>query len=174
MARIVTSLLVLLMLLFSSLINGQNTKKAPCSGEKYSQFDFWIGNWNVYDTSGKLIGTNKLVKMQNNCVMQENWESKTSPSKGTSYNYYNRTDDSWNQVWVDNSGFSLVLKGKLVDGKMVLKSDLIKSKKGNFYNRVTWSKNKDNSVTQVWEYLDKNGKVISEAFRGIYKKNKVK
>lgn len=171
MIRLLTTLLVFIMLFFSNIITAQNQQKAPCSGEKYSQFDFWEGNWNVYDKTGKLVGTNQLIKMQSNCVMQENWVSKTGPSRGTSYNYYNRTDDSWNQVWVDNSGFSLVLKGKLIEkGKMVLKSDIITTKKGKYYNRITWTKNKDNSLTQVWEYLNENNKVISEAFRGIYKK----
>ncbi len=173
MLRSILFLIIILTISFSNKIYSQTATKKPCSGEKYSQFDFWEGDWNVYDTSGKLIGTNKLVKMQNNCVMQENWASKTSKNKGTSYNYYNKVDDSWNQVWIDNSGFSLVLKGKLIDGKMVLKSDLIKGKKGNFYNRVTWSKNKDNSVIQVWEYLNSDGEIISEAFRGIYKKKTI-
>ena len=170
MIRIITSLIVFLILLFSSILQAQTSKKTPCSGEKYQQFDFWVGHWNVYDTSNKLIGTNNLVKMQNNCVLQENWVAENSPSKGTSYNYYNKLDDSWNQVWIDNSGGSLVLKGKLIDGKMILKSDLIISKKGNYYNRITWTKNKDNSVTQIWETLNKDGKLVSEAFRGIYKK----
>ncbi|PQJ80763.1 hypothetical protein [Polaribacter porphyrae] len=169
--RFIFYLIAYLMLFFSSILKAQTTQKQPCSGEKYSQFDFWQGSWKVYDTKGKLIGTNKLIKMQSNCVMQENWESKTSSNKGTSYNYYNKTDDSWNQVWVDNTGFSLVLIGNLIDGKMVLKSELIKTKKGNYYNRVIWSKNTDGSVTQVWDYLNEKGKVISEAFRGIYKKS---
>ena len=170
MARLITYFLFLITVFISSNIIGQNQTKSPCSGEKYSQFDFWEGSWNVYNTQNKLIGTNKLIKMQNNCVMQENWESKTSQSRGTSYNYYNKTDDSWNQVWVDNSGFSLVLKGNLVNGKMILKSDIIKTNKGNYINKITWSKNNDGSVTQVWEYVNEQGKVISEAFRGIYKK----
>lgn len=119
MVRILNYFIVFLMLFFSNIITSQNTQKAPCSIEKYSQFDFWEGSWTVYNTKGNIIGTNKLVKMQSNCVMQENWISKTGPSRGTSFNYYNKIDDSWNQVWVDNSGFSLVLKGKLIDGKMV-------------------------------------------------------
>ena len=102
--------------------------------------------------------------------MQENWISKSGPSKGTSYNYYNKADDSWNQVWVDNSGFSLVLKGNLENGSMILKSDLIKGQKNTYYNKVTWTPNKDGSVTQLWELLDKDNKILSEAFRGIYKK----
>ena len=171
MIRIITSLIVFLMLSFSNTLTSQNTQKAPCSGEKYSQFDFWEGTWKVYDTKGNIVGTNKLVKMQSNCVMQENWVSKSGPSRGTSYNYYNKTDDSWNQVWVDNSGFSLVLKGNLIDGKMVLKSDLITTEKGNYRNKITWSKNDDNSVTQLWEYINEKNEVISEVFRGIYKKS---
>ena len=170
MIRFIKTSTLFLMLFSYTALNSQNNKKTPCSGEKYSQFDFWIGNWNVYDTSGKLIGTNKLVKMQDNCVLQENWESKTSSNKGTSYNYYNKTDDTWNQVWVDNAGFSLELKGNFINGKMILKSKLIKSNKGSYYNRITWFKNEDNSVTQIWEYLNNDNKVISEAFRGIYKR----
>ena len=170
MLRFVTSAVLFLVMSFSNAIASQNVKKQPCSGEKYSQFDFWEGSWTVYDTKGKILGTNTLVKLQDNCVMQENWVSKSGPSRGTSYNYYNKVEDSWNQVWVDNSGFSLVLKGNLVDGKMILKSDLIKTEKGNYYNQITWSKNNDNSVTQLWEYRNEKGEIISEVFRGIYKK----
>lgn len=162
---------IFLMLFCSSVLIAQNKDNAPCSGEKYHQFDFWEGSWVVYDIKGNILGTNKLIKMQSNCVMQENWVSKSGPSRGTSYNYYNKTDDSWNQVWVDNSGFSLVLKGKLIDGKMVLKSDLIDSEKGKYRNKITWSKNEDDSVTQLWEYVNENGDVISEVFKGIYKKS---
>lgn len=148
---------------------GQN-QKAPCDTEKHNEFNFWVGDWNVYNTKGALIGTNKILKMQSNCVMQENWESKTSPNKGTSYNYVDLTDQTWNQVWVDNSGYSLVLKGNLVKNSMILKSAVIKGKQGDYYNRVTWTPNKDGSVTQVWDYVSTQGKVIQEAFRGVYKK----
>ncbi|NVJ89886.1 MAG: hypothetical protein HWD82_10685 [Flavobacteriaceae bacterium] len=46
----------------------------------------------------------------------------------------------------------------------------MKTAKGSYYNRVTWSKNNDGSLTQLWKYINVEGKVISEAFRGIYKK----
>ena len=141
-----------------------------CNSEEHKQFDFWEGNWKVYSPQGKLIGTNNIVKMHNRCVMQENWESKTSPNRGTSYNYYDLSDKTWNQVWVDNSGYSLVLKGNRTGKSMILKSKLVNSKNGDYYNKVTWTKNEDGSVTQLWEFVDTQGKVIREAFRGIYKK----
>jgi len=162
--------IALFLLIFSVQSIQSQTKKAPCDTKKHNEFNFWVGDWNIYDTKGKLIGTNNILKMQSNCVMQENWESKTSTSRGTSYNYVNLADNTWNQLWVDNSGFSLELKGNLVNGSMVLKSEIVKNKQGEFYNRVTWTPNKDGSVTQLWEILSTEGKVIQEAFRGIYKK----
>ena len=53
---------------------------------------------------------------------------------------------------------------------MILKSKLVSSEKGDYYNRVTWTKNKDGSVTQVWDFVSPKGTVIQETFRGIYKK----
>lgn len=168
MSRLFTLLFIVVSV---SLIQAQTSQKAPCDTDKHNEFNFWVGDWKVYNPKGDLIGTNKIVKMHSNCVMQENWESKTSPNKGTSYNYVDLSDQSWNQVWVDNSGYSLVLKGNLDNGSMVLKSKLQKGPNGEFYNRVTWTPNKDGSVTQIWEVLSKEGKVIQEAFRGVYKKN---
>ena len=63
MVRLITYFLFLITVFISSNIIGQNQTKSPCFGEKYSQFDFWEGSWNVYNTQNKLIGTNKLIKM---------------------------------------------------------------------------------------------------------------
>lgn len=141
-----------------------------CQSEKHKEFDFWLGDWDVYNEKGKLVGTNSITKMQNGCVLQENWVSKTSSNTGTSYNYFDKQDKTWNQVWVDNSGFSLVLKGNLVNGNMILKSATINSEKGNYQNKVSWIKNADGSITQLWVLLDASGNIIKEAFKGIYKK----
>ncbi|NVK53459.1 MAG: hypothetical protein HWD85_11040 [Flavobacteriaceae bacterium] len=166
-------LILLLALLFATVTNSQsqNSKRIPCSTKEYKQFDFWVGNWNVYNTKNKLIGTNKVVKMPNACAIQENWSSTSSPSKGTSYNYYNAKDKTWNQLWIDNSGGSLVLKGSYTNNQMILKSSLQQGKNGKFYNKLTFTKNNDGSVTQVWELRDNNNTLIKELFRGIYKKN---
>lgn len=170
MIRIIVYITLFTFSTLFSVVNAQNKATKPCSSSEYSQFNFWVGNWDVYDTNNKLIGTNNVVKLSNACAIQENWVSKTSKSKGTSYNYYNKSDNSWNQLWVDNSGFSLELKGQYNQSKMILKSNLIKSKNGDFYNQITWTKNTDGSVTQIWDYMDQNHKKIKEVFKGIYKK----
>jgi hypothetical protein len=165
-------LFLLLVIVSFTQTNAQTKeeKTCPCCTEKHQQFDFWLGDWTVYNINGKVVGTNKISKLYDECVIREEWTS-SAKNRGTSNNYYNAADDTWNQVWVDNSGFSLVLKGKYNDGKMILKSDLIQGKKGKYYNQITWTLNDDKSVTQVWEYFKEDGTLIQEAFKGLYKLN---
>lgn len=166
-----TLFLFLTIVSFNQITTQSNEdKQCNCCTEKYQQFDFWVGSWNVYNTKGDLVGTNTITKNYGDCVLKEEWVS-TGSNRGTSTNYYNKSDDSWNQVWVDNSGFSLILKGNLIDGVMILKSELIKGEKGNYYNQISWTLNSDGSVTQLWELFKTDGSLIQEAFKGIYKKN---
>jgi len=110
--------------------------------------------------------------LKNNTIIcvGEKWISSTK-NRGTSYNYYDTKNKTWNQVWVDNSGFSLVLKGNYDNGKMILKSQLLDGKKGKYYNQITCVKNDDGSVTQIWGIFNNNNEKLQEAFKGIYKKN---
>jgi len=160
-----------LVLLFSVFIctisHAQNT---GCNYTQSNQFDYWVGNWNVYDTLGNLVGENNIVKQYENCVIQENWKS-TGVNKGTSYNYFNPTDTTWNQLWLDNQGSILRLKGAFSENKMIMKSDIIQGQKGwLYYNQITWVHNSDGTVNQIWEVFDDKNKFLQLAFYGVYKK----
>ncbi len=163
--------LLITLALFLCALLGQAQTECNCCTPNHQQFDFWVGDWDVYDTSGKKVGENKIEKLESECIVSENWKGATGGS-GRSYNYYNAADSTWNQVWISNSGNNLVLKGRAAPNKMILKSELIESKKGNYYNQITWTKNEDGSVTQLWEVLNNNGESLSVAFEGIYKLKK--
>lgn len=164
---------ILLAHLSMGVANAQTNDPCHCCTSNHQAFDFWIGDWTVYNPSEKIVGTNKVVKMQNGCVIQENWEASNKTNTGTSYNYFNKNDSTWNQIWVSSTGNILNLKGNPNEnGEMVLKSKLVKSSKGNYYNQIIWSKNEDGSVTQRWDILNENSEPISIAFEGIYKKNR--
>jgi hypothetical protein len=157
-------------IIFTFSIYSYAQSDCACCTENHKQFDFWVGDWNVYDTIGNKVGENLILKLENNCIINEHWESVNGGS-GSSYNYYDQSDSTWNQVWIDSQGSNLVLKGKGEANKMTLKSRLLKGKKVDlYYNQITWTKNKDESVTQVWEIFDKNNQLLSTAFKGIYKK----
>ncbi len=165
--------IVMSLLLFAPTTNAQNTNQqpCPCCTEAHNAFDFWIGDWTVYNAQGTVVGTNKISKVATygNCVLREEWKS-SGANRGTSYNYYNLADKSWNQVWIDNSGFSLTLKGNRIDNRMVMKSEILQGQNGKYFNRVTWQLNGDESVTQTWDVLSETGKLLQQAFKGTYKK----
>ncbi|MBK7967386.1 MAG: hypothetical protein IPK10_20365 [Bacteroidetes bacterium] len=82
-----------------------------CCTENHKAFDFWVGDWMVFDTSGNKIGENKIDKIEGNCIINEHWIGGKG-NTGSSYNFYDATDSTWNQLWIDSQGGNLVLKGK--------------------------------------------------------------
>jgi hypothetical protein len=133
-------------------------------------FDFWLGDWIVYDTAMNHFGNNKIIKLADGCILNENWRS-IGNSTGSSFNYYNATDSTWNQVWIDNQGVSLVLKGKAEKYKMVMENNLQPFSSGGLYkNQISWTLNQDKSVSQTWSILNQKNQVISVASKGIYVK----
>ena len=145
-------------------------KKCNCCTEKLSEFDFWIGTWTVTNIDGTLAGKNVIEKVQDNCILQENWTSVSADYTGTSNNFYNYQTKQWEQIWIDNQGQSLHLKGNRIGNQMILTSDELINQKGEaFKNRITWTHNDDGTVRQLWEVIQ-DGKVSSIAFDGLYKK----
>jgi len=141
-----------------------------CCSENHTNFDFWIGSWNVVDVNGTPVGTNTITKEEGNCLLREHWVNTNGQITGTSMNFYNLQTKQWEQLWIDNSGLHLKLKGNRVGNQMILSSDEFKHTDGNIYvNRITWTINEDGSVRQLWEVLQKD-KVMSIAFDGLYKK----
>lgn len=162
--------LIIGLILEISCTLGFSQNQTGCNYPQSNDFDFWIGEWNVYDTLGNKVGENTLLKQYENCVLQENWES-ANVNKGTSYNYFNPADSTWNQLWLDNQGSILKLKGGLINGNMVLKSELIPGKKvAKYYNQITWHNNSDGTVNQVWDVFDENNNKLQTLFFGVYKR----
>lgn len=145
-----------------------NSKDCACCSEAYQSFDFWLGKWEVYDVENNLIGINSITKQPDNCLILEKWVEDAR--RGSSTLFYNSSNNSWNQIWVDNSGNVIKLKGNLEDNTMILKSDFIKGTHINYYNKISWTQNEDDSITQLWEIYNENDIKISKVFEGIYKK----
>jgi len=163
-------LILLTILLFAFSVNAQTKKACACCTEAHSEFDFWIGTWEVTNPNGTKAGTNVIEKVQGKCVLQENWTSATPGYTGTSNNFYNLKTKKWEQIWVDNSGASLHLKGNKVGNKMILRTDdEINAKGKTFFHRVTWTNNEDGTVSQLWETITE-GAETAIAFDGLYKR----
>jgi hypothetical protein len=140
--------------------------RQDCSAAEHHQFDFWIGDWNV-TVAGKPAGTNRIERVMNGCGLLEHWTA-AGGGRGTSLNFYDRRTRTWSQAWIDESGNALHLSGTFAAGRMVLGSAPRKTDAGVDVQRITWSKNGDGTVRQVWESSTDGGTTWTVAFDGVY------
>ncbi|WP_340203303.1 hypothetical protein [Ascidiimonas sp. W6] len=166
---LIKSLLTIFLVTLVSVTYAQQNDSCKCCTSAHQQFDFWKGKWKTYTPDGKLAGTNQIEKIQDNCILREDWKSASGSYSGTSYNYYNQTTKQWEQIWIDNQGQNLHLKGGFQTGRMILISDsLTQSDGGYLINRITWTPLKQGWVRQHWETKKDKGEWVT-VFDGTYK-----
>lgn len=162
-------ILLLIAICFGQIISAQNDN-CNCCTPQHEAFDFWIGDWEVTNPQGVKVGDNKIVKTQGNCLLIENWVGANGQTTGTSQNFYNRKTQQWEQLWIDNQGGHLKLKGERKGNQMILLTDEETNKDGQkFYHRVTWTANDNGTVRQLWETIVENSEPTI-VFDGLYKK----
>ena len=140
---------------------------APCSGEEYSQFDFWVGDWVVTTPDGTQVGTNRIEKILNGCVVMENWEGAQGTS-GKSFNMFFNREGKWRQSWVDNSGGRLDIEGGWQDGKMTLSGKMPGKDGKPVLHEISYTPRPDGTVRQHWRASKNKGKDWQDLFDGIY------
>jgi hypothetical protein len=139
---------------------------AACQTPEHRQFDFWLGEWEVFLPNGKKAGDSRIESIAAGCALLENWTG-TGGFSGKSLNSYDGTDKRWHQSWVDSSGSRLELAGAYADKRMVLSSA-----PGGTVQRIAWSVNDDGSVRQLWEATEDGGKTWTVQFDGRYMRRK--
>src|ERR1700741_2377530 len=88
----------LLILLCGFCLNAFAQQKSPCAAEPHTHdFDFWIGEWDVYQSgTDKLVGHSLIQSISGGCGILENW-SGLQGGTGKSVNYYNLAERLWQQ-----------------------------------------------------------------------------
>jgi hypothetical protein len=136
----------------------------PCDANpKYSEFDFWVGEWEVYDLKGNIAGKSKISKILDNCVVLEEWISSSAQQglvfSGKSYNSFNISTNQWQQNWVDNTGGNTeYLTGYFENDAMHFMSRPFLNGKKNCIRKLTFFKLKDGKVRQLGEISSDEGK----------------
>jgi hypothetical protein len=167
--RVCTALILGAIAMSSSAPTTPQTPTPPplaCTAPEHRQFDFWLGEWNVYGPQGKLAGTNSIRREIGGCVLHERYDTGRGYS-GESFNVYDEPRKVWHQTWVDSGGLLLLLEGGFRDGKMILEGQTTGADQKVMKHRITWSANQDGTVRQLWESTGPNGE-WTVAFDGKY------
>ena len=142
--------------------------REPCNAEAYSQFDFWLGEWEVRTEDGQVAGTSTISKAHGGCVLREEWTG-IGGGTGESFNIYDPARAQWHQTWVDDRGRLLLLTGALDGvGRMVLRGERPGRDGALTVDEISWQPNDDGTVTQVWSVSTDAGATWREMFRGRY------
>lgn len=151
----------------------------PCMyDEKYREFDFWLGEWEVYgtlDKSGAKAGHNSITRAEQGCLILESWQG-AGGSTGMSMNYYDGIKGQWVQRWVSGGGAVIDYAGGLIeqDGKNVMRlvgkiyyaSKLQQPQVRDF--RGTWTPLDHGVVQQFFEESIDGGETWKVWFNGYY------
>jgi hypothetical protein len=97
----------------------QTTAPATCDMPQHHQLDFWLGDWQVYDTaSNALVAFDHVEKQYESCVIVENLTFLTDMYRRPGVKVrlsgiaVNRFDgERWLQMWADNQWGAIVLSG---------------------------------------------------------------
>lgn len=130
----------------------------PCRAPETSQFDFWVGEWNLtYNDTVK--ATNSIARIMNDCVIYEKFNDPSTNFSGTSWSVYNANLKIWQQTWVDISGGYIVLTGTFSNNRMVLSTIPSPAKDGGMIqNRMIFYNITPGSFDWNWESTQDEGK----------------
>nr|MBA2249098.1 tetratricopeptide repeat protein [Chitinophagaceae bacterium] len=138
---------------------------------KNREFDFWIGEWDVYQTgsASPVIGRSVIQNASGECMILENWTSLFITDVGKSMNFYDSRSGKWEQVWMRSDGHvQHFINGEYRDSAMrfTFEPNLPDGKKG--MGRFIFFNEGNNKVRQFQEQSADDGKTWQTVYDFTY------
>jgi hypothetical protein len=147
----------------------QSSPPPTCITEQYRQFDFWVGQWDVYDPrSNQLVAHSNIEKLYDGCAIRENWEPLNGKGGG-SLNSYRADRKEWLQVWTDWQNSLNEYRGGLENGSMVMTGTSTSASGKDTAARMTFEPQKDGSVIQTGYGSADGGKTWQLNYQFVYR-----
>jgi hypothetical protein len=148
------------------------TSAAPtpphCQGPNYRQFDFWIGDWDTFDSDAPnkpSVARNHVDAILGGCALREVYEQNDG-LVGQSFTIYDADRHLWHQSWVTNHGQLLVLEGTMQGRRIVL--DGIDHSDHDARVRASWEKQAD-GVREIARKSHDGGKSWQPLFDIVFR-----
>lgn len=158
----------------ASFSSAQQQQQPPCAAPEYRQFDFWVGNWNVFEYKdgkpGAPQGQSRIASIFEGCSIQEEFLDANGAVVGKSLNAYSAQTRQWHQLYVDGFGQVILLAGTRAGNAMTLSGEYpsVRTPGAIIKQRVIWTQIGVNEVRQRWELSTDNWQTTRELFDGLY------
>ncbi len=159
---------------FKELYKKIYTNAYPCSADPtLKEFDFWIGEWDVFQNGSNLkVGNSLVQKVSGECALLENWDAVVSTNTGKSLNYYDAAAKSWVQDWIGSIGGSQrYINGVYKDSAMRFTYENITEGKKTNGNFIFYNMGPD-KVRQYQNASEDGGKTFTVSYDYIYIRKK--
>lgn len=143
-----------------------------CPAEEYHQLDFWIGEWDTFESDGSVktsIARARVAPIAGGCAIHELYE-QSDGLVGESILSYDPVRKQWQQTWVTNRGALMVLWGGFgQDGVLVLEGETHLQDGRTVRQRIRWERQGD--AVREWAEMSKDGGTTwSPAFDLVFRK----
>lgn len=162
-------------LFFAALVAASQAPAAAppdCSDPVYRRLDFWVGDWEVFDTaSGQRIASSRIGPIMHGCGISEDYDSPRAPGGpylGTSHTAFDRKDRNWHQLYVDVHGNVSSFVGDFDVDALVLTAPGI----GGAVQRMTYRREPDGSVRQIGTVSTDGGQTWAPGYDYTYRRGR--
>jgi hypothetical protein len=147
----------------------QRTPPPPaCAAPAFHALDFWVGEWEVSDTGGRVIAKSSIGRSHAGCSITEHWMPLQGPD-GESISWYTADDSTWHQQWVGGGGWIARFAGWAHDGTVtIVETESSMAAFGK--NRMSYTLLPDGRVKQTVDNTTDGGKTWTSQFVGYYRK----
>lgn len=146
----------------------------PCAADSgYRRLAFWVGDWTVFDSTGKRYAAQRVRDAVDQCALTVEWTGSVG-DKGLSVYGFDARSNSWKQIYVSNqlpraSGVILRQSDPDYDGPGVRFISLTTPPPGATRTRVTIMPLPGSGVMQLFEDSHDDGKTWTTVFRGEHR-----
>jgi len=147
------------------------TPQWGCSAPEYHLLDFWIGDWDTFDSdapNGPSVARARVEPIAMGCAVHELYEQEDGLI-GDSILSYDAVRKAWQQTWVTNRGSIMVINGNFKDGALILEGDVHLMDGRTVAQRITW-KNEGDGVRESAVLSKDGGKTWAPAFDVQFRK----
>lgn len=157
---------------FKPLTIAMDKQRRPCMYlPEARQFDFWVGEWDVFNPQGQKAGTSVIQRISAGCGVLENWRDAFG-NEGKSINFYDSNTQKWYQYWIGASGGPSRFSGVYKDGAMKYEGEPTSVSGVTTLSRLTFFNVDANTVRQFAESTADGGKTWTVTYDFKYARTK--
>jgi hypothetical protein len=142
---------------------------APCEAPEFRSWDFWIGDWEVFDPAGQRVGSSRVESIEQGCALLETWAGRSEA--GRSLNVWDPVRRSWTQLWIGGKAIVRLEGPPDAAGAIVMSGDVTYlDRRISKSFRGEWRRLPTGEVRQHFEERDPASGEWKVWFTGLYKR----